>query len=68
MMESKKINLMWGISLLVIGVATMILMGARSAGIELPHIAVVMIGIAELTALPVLAFSTVKKMVNRKSL
>lgn len=68
MMESKKINMMWGISLLVIGVATMILMGARIAGIELPDIVVVMMGIVELTALPVLAFSTVKKMVNRKSL
>ena len=68
MMESKKINMMWGISLLVIGIATMILMGARIAGIELLHIVVVMIGIAELTALPVLTFSTVKKMVNKKSL
>lgn len=68
MMESKKINMMWGISLLVIGIATMILMGARIAGIELSHIVVVMIGIAELTALPVLTFSTVKKMVNKKSL
>ena len=68
MVEVKKINMMWGISLLVIGVATMILMGARIAGIELPDIVVVMIGIAELIALSVLAFSTVKKMANRKSL
>ncbi|MDE6064101.1 MAG: hypothetical protein K2G20_05910 [Lachnospiraceae bacterium] len=66
MMESKKINMMWGISLFVIGVATMILASARIAGIELPHIVIVMIGIVELTALPFFAFSTVKKMADRK--
>ncbi len=66
MVEMKKIDMMWGISLLVIGVATMILMGARIAGIELPDVVVVMMGILELAALPVLAFSTVKKMANGK--
>ncbi len=66
MVEMKKINMMWGISLLVIGVATMILASARIAGIELPDIVVVMIGIVELTALPFFAFSTVKKMADRK--
>lgn len=65
-MESKKINRMWGISLLAVGIATMILAGTGIAGIELPRIVVVIIGIVELAALPLLSFSTVKKVINRK--
>lgn len=65
-MESKKINRMWGISLLAVGIATMILAGTGIVGIELPRIVVVIIGIVELAALPLLSFSTVKKVINRK--
>lgn len=58
----KKTNdLMWSLSLLIIGVATVILAGSNVIGIELPDVAVRIIGIVDLIALPVLAYTTVKK-------
>lgn len=60
-MDSKKINVMWSISLLVIGITTIILAGANIVGVELPDITVRVLGVLELIALPVLAFSTIKK-------
>ncbi len=54
-------DLMWSLSLLVIGVATVILAGSNVIGIELPDVAVRIIGIVDLIALPVLAYTTVKK-------
>ena len=65
-MDSKKVNAMWSISLLIIGVATFILAGANVIGLELPDIAVRILGIIDLIALPVLGFSTVKKIKNSK--
>ncbi len=59
----KKTNdLMWGLSLLIVGVATVILAGSNVIGIELPNVAVRMIGIVDLIALPVLVYTTVKKL------
>lgn len=57
----KKNNLMWGLSLMIIGIATIILAGSNIIGIELPDIAVRITGIIDLIALPVLAYTTVKK-------
>ncbi len=54
-------DLIWGLSLLIIGVATVILAGSNVIGIELPDVAARIIGIADLIALPVLAYATVKK-------
>ena len=65
-MDSKKVNAMWSISLLIIGVVTFILAGANVIGLELPDIAVRILGIIDLIALPVLGFSTVKKIKNSK--
>ena len=61
-MEMKKINIMWSISLIVIGIATIILAGSNLMGVDLPDIAVRICGITDLAALPVLAFTTVKKL------
>ncbi len=59
----KKTNdLMWGLSLLIIGVATVILAGSNVIGIELPDAAVRTVGIVDLIALPVLAYTTIKKL------
>lgn len=60
-MNLKIINTMWSISLMVIGIATIILVGANVFAIELPDMKVRTLGIIELVSLPVLAFSTVKK-------
>lgn len=57
----KKNDLMWGFSLIIIGAATIILAGSNVIGIELPDIAVRIIGIVDLIALPVLAYTSVKK-------
>ena len=65
-MDSKKVNAMWSISLLIIGVATFILAGANVVGLELPDIAIRILGMMDIIALPVLGFSTVKKFRNSK--
>lgn len=65
-MDSKKINIMWSVSLIIIGVATIILAGANIIGIDLPDIAARILGVLDLASLPVLAFSTVKKAKNKK--
>ncbi len=57
----KKNDLVWSISLVLIGIATFILAGANVVGIELPDVAVRILGIVDLIALPFLAYSTVKK-------
>lgn len=65
-MDSKKINIMWSVSLIIIGVATIILAGANIIGIELTDIAARILGVLDLVSLPVLAFSTVKKAKSKK--
>ena len=58
----KKNDLLWSLSLFVIGIATIVLAGSNLIGINLSSIAVRILGIIDLIALPVLAFSTVQKM------
>ena len=62
----KRNNLLWSLSLLVIGIATVILAGSNIIGIELPDIAVRIIGVIDLISLPVLAYTTVKKIKKNK--
>lgn len=62
----KRNNLLWSLSLLVIGISTVILAGSNIIGIELPDIAVRIIGVIDLIALPVLAYTTVKKIKKNK--
>ena len=57
----KKNDLVWSISLMLIGLATPILAGSNIVGIELPDVAVRILGIVDLIALPSLVYSTVKK-------
>jgi hypothetical protein len=57
----KKNDLVWSISLILIGLVTIILAGSNIVGIELPDAAVRILGIVDLIALPFLAYSTVKK-------
>ena len=60
----KKNDLVWSVSLMVIGFATLILTGSNIVGIKLPDVAVRILGIVDLIALPLLAYSTVKKVKN----
>lgn len=57
----KRNDLLWSISLLVIGLATIILTGLNIIGIDVPDIVVRIIGVIDLLALPVLVYTTVKK-------
>ncbi len=57
----KKINLFWSFSLIVIGVCSIILGGSNLLSIKMPDLAVRIIGIIDLIALPILAYTTVKK-------
>lgn len=59
-MKTKK-DLLWGISLIIIGIATFILAGSNIIGIMLPDVVVRIIGIIDLIALPFLIYTTVKK-------
>jgi hypothetical protein len=65
-MESKKLNVIWGISLFTIGIATIILAGSGIIGQELPDSVKIILCLIDLIALPVLVFTTVRKLKNRK--
>lgn len=64
-MDPKKINMMWAASLMAIGFVTIMLAGSDIIGIELPDVMVKTLGLIALIFLPVLVFSTVKKIKNR---
>lgn len=55
-----KNDLIWSLSLLIIGIGAIILTGANLIEIELPEVVVRIIGIVDLIALPILAYTTVK--------
>lgn len=57
----KKNDLICSISLVIIGIATVILAGSNILGLMLPDAIVRVIGIIDLIALPFVAFTTVKK-------
>ena len=59
-------NLMWSLSLIIIGVSTLIISGSNIMGTELPDMLTKTLGIAELTALPFLVYSTPKIIWNEK--
>ena len=65
-MDSKKINLIWGISIFVIGIITMILVGINLVETELTDIVVRICGVIDLVSLPVFVFLTVKKAKSRE--
>lgn len=56
-----KNDLLWSLSLIVIGSAIIILSGLKFLEIDLPDMVVRIIGVIELMAIPVLAYTTVKK-------
>ena len=65
-MNLKIIDTMWSISFMVIGIATIFLVGANDFTIKLPDMIVRTLGLIDLVSLPVLAFSTVKKAKHKK--
>lgn len=65
-MSSKNINLFWAISLMAIGIATFIIAVTNIIVVQLPDIVIRLLGIIELIALPVLVFTTIKKVKNKE--
>ena len=61
-MNTKLISIMWSVSLIIIGIATLILAGANIIAIELPDIAVRVLGILDLICVPVLVFTSIKRL------
>lgn len=59
-MKKNKMSLCWGLSLIVIGVTTLVLAVSDIAGAELPDVIVRIMGGLELCALPVLVYTSVK--------
>ena len=56
-----KNDLIWGSSLFIIGLATIILAGSRIMGIELADVVIRIMGMIDLVALPFLGYATVRK-------
>lgn len=56
-----KNDLIWGISLILIGIATLVIAGSNIIGLTLPDAVVRILGIIDLIALPFLVYTTVKK-------
>ena len=59
-MENEKIRKLWGTSLIVLGVLTVILMGSAMIGVTLPDALRRIIGILDLAAVAVLGYTSVK--------
>lgn len=60
-MDIKSLNKLWGISLMVIGVVTLIIVGSSIAGIVLTDAAKRILGVIDLIALPVFVYASVRK-------
>lgn len=61
-MSRKSVDRIWVISLLLIGMSTLVLAGANVVGIVLGDVVTRILGIIDLVALPVLLFTTVRKL------
>ena len=59
------IDKVWAISLMVIGICSLVISGSNVIGIELPDLLTRILGIIELVALPVLAFTSIKKVMKK---
>lgn len=66
-MKTAKNNLLWAVSLIVLGAAVLIQFGLRLAGVVLPDAAARLFGVVFLLALPLLSFTTVRRLWGRAS-
>lgn len=67
-MSIKKANILWAVSLVLIGIATIllaVLAGLKFKDILFPDIVIRILGISELIGLSLLFFSTAKKLQNK---
>ncbi len=66
-MGNKKIIRVWSISLIVLGVVTIILAGTKIAGIELPDMAIRVMGVLELVVLAVFGYTTARRFITKNN-
>ena len=62
----KTTNLLWAFSLMAAGICSITLGGANLLSVELPDFMTRAIGLVDLAALPVLAYTTVKKLRDKQ--
>ena len=62
----KKIDRVWSISLMVVGIVTVIICGSNIVGFDLPDWLARTLGILDLTAVFALIFTTFKKVMNKR--
>lgn len=60
-MDRKKIDLLWGISLIVINVISLTVLVLKFLWIDIPTAVTIILGIIELTGIAVLVYATFKK-------
>ena len=65
-MKKDKTDLVWGICLIIIGLGSLIVSLNNVFGFDFPKTMIVPIGIVDLVTLPVLAFTTVRKLQKNK--
>lgn len=61
-MSKKKTNILWAISLILIGIAAIMLAGIKFMNLYLPDILIRILGFADIIGLSLLFFSTAKKL------
>lgn len=60
-MCQRKVEILWGISLLIISIVTLILVGSNIIGFQLPDIVIRILGILALISIPVLVYTSKSK-------
>lgn len=60
-MNDKKINILWGLSLLIINVISVTLLALKFLWIDIPTAVTIILGVIDLVCVAVLAYTTVKK-------
>lgn len=66
MKKYKTIDILWALSLIIIGVVTIILSVTSIANVTMPRALTVTFGVLEMIALAVLGFTTARKVIEKK--
>ncbi len=65
-MDAKTRDVLWAVSLMLIGVCTLALVIPSIIGFDIPIILTRIAGVLELISLAVLAFTTVRKIIDKR--
>ena len=62
----KKFPVLWGVSLLTIGVITLVISFSNIFGVELPDVLKIVLGVTDLIALFVLVYTSIRSKVYKR--